>query len=56
MNKSKLKYFIRELVTHMCFDMFGGGVYYYQGEYDKDIDKIMEAIEEEIPNAEETDS
>jgi hypothetical protein len=35
--------------------MSGGGVYYYQGEYEREIDKIIEAIEEEIPNAKETD-
>ena len=47
MNKPKLKKTIRDLVTHMCSDMFGGGVYYYQGEYEQEIDKIIEAIREE---------
>ena len=54
MNRSKLKYFIRELVTHICSNMSGGGVYYYQGEYDKDIENIVDAIEEEEnPNVKE---
>ena len=35
MNTPKLKKAIRELVTHMCSKMSGGGVYYYyQEEYE----------------------
>ncbi len=47
MNTPKLKEAIRGLVTHMCSDMSGTGVYYYQGEYEQEIDKIIDAIEEE---------
>ena len=60
MNKQKLKEAIRELVSQVSSYASGGGVYYYQGEYESEIDKIMEAIEEENPNVNsctsETDS
>ena len=56
MNRQKLIKAVRDLVTKMCSDMSGGGVYFYSVEYEKEIENIVVIIEKENPNAKEIDS